>query len=78
MAAESRFIGLKDPEVREALRGMGIETEDVARVIIDLGWDYAARVYVELFTSKGPVAKIITALCPGIGIVMVDGIPRDG
>lgn len=73
----ARFIGLKDPAVQEALEGMGIDAKDVCRVIIDLGCDYPARVYVELFASKGPVAKIITALCPGIGIVIVDGVPRD-
>lgn len=73
-----RFIGLKDLVVRGALRDMGIETDDVRRVIIDLGVDYAARVYVELFATKGPVAKIVTALSPGLGIVMIDGVLRDG
>ena len=71
------FIGLRDPAVQEALRSMGIETEGVRHIIIDLGWDYAARVYVELLASKGPVAKIINALSPDLGIVMSDGVPRD-
>lgn len=66
------------PELLQALRELGIDTEQTARVLIELQSGEVPRIYVTMFADP-QVARVVSALRHGeVEIVRTGGQKGDG